>query len=279
MNRRNFTRSALIAGATFPLKSSLMAQTRGSKQQWYELRTYHFADDTQRQLTAAYLEQAYLPALNRAGCANIGVFTGQPSAAPPPASTPAQPAAASQPAAPPRTFVLVPFDSIDTFTSINEKLARDNAYAKAAEAYLAAPATAPAYQRIESSLFKAFAHMPVIEVPEKKPRLFELRRYESPTESAGQKKIEMFNAAGEIDIFKKVGARPVFFGEAFIGQDRPNLTYMLTFDDLADHDARWKAFGSDPEWKKISSQPEYSDARLISKITRIFLTPAPFSQI
>jgi len=261
MNRRNFARSALIAGAALPLKSSLMAQTRGSKQQWYEFRTYHFADDIQRQLTSAYLEQALIPALNRAGCTTIGVFFE------------------SQPEGIPHSYLLIPFDSIDAFTTINDKLARDSAYAKAGQSYLDAPATAPAYQRIESSLFKAFAHMPTIEVPEKKTRIFELRRYESPTESAGQKKIEMFNDAGEIDIFKKVGARPVFFGEALIGPNRPNLTYMLCFDDMAGHDTHWKAFGTDPEWKKISGQPEYSDARLISKITRTFLEPAPYSQV
>ncbi|HTI91944.1 MAG TPA: NIPSNAP family protein, partial [Puia sp.] len=105
------------------------------------------------------------------------------------------------------------------------------------------------------------------------------RCYESPTESAGQKKIGMFNDAGEIDIFKKVGARPVFFGETIIGERRPNLTYMLCFDNMEAHDTHWKAFGTDPEWKKISSMPEYSDALLISKITRTFLTPAGYSQI
>jgi hypothetical protein len=176
-------------------------------------------------------------------------------------------------------ILLIPFGSIGDFAGINGKLTRDSAYIAAAAPYLDAPAAAPAYQRIESGLLKAFAHMPVMEVPEKKPRLFELRRYESPTEAAGQKKIEMFNDAGEIDIFKKVGARPVFFGETLIGQYRPNLTYMLTFDDMADHDARWKAFGSDPDWKTVSKRPEYSDARLISKITRTFLTPAPYSQV
>jgi NIPSNAP len=121
--------------------------------------------------------------------------------------------------------------------------------------------------------------MPSIEVPEKKERLFELRCYESPTESAGQKKIEMFNTAGEIDIFKKAGARPVFFGETIIGDRRPNLTYMLCFDNMEAHDTHWKAFGSDPEWKKISTMPEYLDAKLISKITRTFLSPTGYSQV
>jgi len=143
-------------------------------------------------------------------------------------------------------------------------------------AYLAADPAHPAYDRIESSLLKAFSHMPQMEIPEKKDRLFELRCYESPSESAGQKKIEMFNDAGEIDIFKKIGARPVFFGETIIGLRRPNLTYMLCFDNMEGHDARWKAFGSDPEWKKISAIPEYSDAKLISKITRTFLSPTSY---
>jgi hypothetical protein len=262
MKRRHFVRNALITGAALPLKNNLMANTRGSKQQWYELRTYTFADDTQRQLTSSYLEKALLPALNRAGHANIGVF------------------AESQPeSVTAKTYLFIPFNSIEDFTTINEKLTRDNTYTQSATPYLDAPATAPPYQRIESSLLKAFAHMPQMDIPAQKPRLFELRRYESPTEDAGQKKIEMFNAAGEIDIFKKIGARPVFFGETLIGGYRPNLTYMLTFDDMADHDARWKAFGSDPDWQRIKSIPEYADARLISKITRTFLTPAPYSQI
>ena len=48
---------------------------------------------------------------------------------------------------------------------------------------------------------------------------------------------------------------------------------------MADHDARWKAFVADADWKIISKKPEYSDALLISKITRTYLTPAPFSQV
>jgi hypothetical protein len=262
MNRRHFVRSAALAGAALPLKDSIMDHTHAPRQQWYELRTYIFTDNAQRDGTSNYLEHAYLPALNRAGCANIGVFNES------------QPGSGT-----PRTYLLIPFNSIDEFAGLNDKLARDKTYLQSAAPYLDAPATAPAYQRIESNLLKAFAHMPQIDVPEKKPRIFELRCYESPSEAAGQKKIEMFNEAGEIDIFKKVGARPVFFGETVIGQRRPNLTYMLCFDDMAAHDARWKAFGSDPDWQRIKNIPEYADARIISKITRTFLDPTAFSQL
>jgi hypothetical protein len=92
-----------------------------------------------------------------------------------------------------------------------------------------------------------------LEVPPKSARIFELRQYQSASEAAGKKKIEMFNDQGEIDIFKRLGFKPVFWGETIIGPLRPNLTYMVTFDDLAAKDAHWKAFVDDAQWKKISS--------------------------
>jgi hypothetical protein len=291
MKRRNFVQAAMLSGAavashaaagsSLPLAHSAVKRepAANKRQQWYELRTYLFASVAQRQLTDSYLQQAYLPALNRAGIKDVGVFSEMEpqGAAAAPADPEPQAGAANQVMA--KMFLLIPFDSIESFSAINDRLAHDAAYLAAGEAYLAAPPSSPAYDRIDSSLLRAFAHMPQIDVPEKKERIFELRRYESPSESAGQKKIEMFNEAGEIDIFKKAGARPVFFGETMIGARRPNLTYMLCFDDMAAHDARWKAFGSDPEWKRISTMPEYLDAKLISKITRTFLTPVAYSQV
>jgi hypothetical protein len=232
-----------------------------NQQQWYELRTWHFSSDAQQRLTETYLQQAFLPALNRAGLHPIGVFN----------ETQAQGTA--------RLFLLIPYPGLTVFAGLDDKLAADTVYATAGESYLHAPAASPAYERIESFLLRAFHHMPGIEVPEKKQRLFELRCYESPSESAGQKKIAMFNDAGEIDIFKRIGARPVFFGETVIGERRPNLIYMLCFDNMDDHDARWKAFGSDADWQRLKGMDEYSDARLITRITRTFLTPAGYSQI
>ncbi len=121
--------------------------------------------------------------------------------------------------------------------------------------------------------------MPKMQVPEKKARIFELRRYEHASESAGKKKLEMFNDAGEIDIFKRLGFNPVFFGETLIGELRPNLIYMVTFDNMEAHDTNWKAFGTDSQWKEISAVPDYADAKLVSHITSTFLSPAECSQI
>lgn len=232
-----------------------------TQQQWYELRTYHFSNDMQQRSTETYLEQAYLPALNRAGIQPVGVF----------AESEAQGTA--------RLFLLTPFRDLAVFAGLERTLAKDTVYLKAGGSYLNAPPTSPAYERFDSFLLHAFRHMPGIEVPEKKDRLFELRCYESPSESAGQKKITMFNDAGEIEIFKRIGARPVFFGETIIGERQPNLIYMLCFDNMEGHDAKWKAFGSDPDWQRLKGMEEYSDAKLITRITRTFLTPTDYSQI
>jgi len=268
MKRRSFVKASLLTGTLTSILPQLSFSAPDKAQQkktvnpeFYELRVYTFKNDTQQKLVESYFREAAITALNRLGSKNIGVFTEQ------------------QPKEQAKLYAVIPFSSMDNFIKVADNLAKDAAYLKAGAAYLQAPATEPAYDRIESSFMRAFATMPKIELPDKKPRMFELRRYESHSEMAGKKKIEMFNSAGEIAIFKRVGLTPVFFGETIIGEMQPNLTYLLTFDDMAEHDRNWKVFGSDPEWKKISSMPEYADAKIVSRITRTFLNPTDFSQI
>lgn len=235
--------------------------SKNSGRDFYELRTYTLKNEAQQQLVEDYYKNAAIPALNRLGMRNIGVFTEL------------------RPNGQTKMYVLFPYKLWDDFLTVQEKLAGDAAYLENGAAYLNADAAAPAYERIESSILKAFSHFPKLEAPEPKPRIFELRRYEHATEGAGKKKLEMFNDAGEIDIFKRLGFNPVFFGETLIGQLRPNLIYMITFDNMEAHDSHWKSFGADPELKKISTIPDYADAKLVSRITSTMLTPAGYSQI
>ncbi|MDF2431463.1 MAG: hypothetical protein JWP44_1094 [Mucilaginibacter sp.] len=264
MKRRSFVKTSLLtaaAGAVIPQISTAAENSAKGGTQFYELRNYLLKNEPQQKLVEAYFKNAAIPALNRLGNKNIGVFTEL------------------KPAGQTNMYVLIPYNSWSDYITVQDKLAADKAYLEADEAYLNAPATAPAYDRIDSSLLKAFAHMPQLQSPQQKPRIFELRRYEHASESAGKKKLEMFNDAGEIDIFKRLGFNPVFFGETLIGGLRPNLIYMITFDNMEAHDSHWKAFGSDPEWKKLSSMPEYADSKLVSHITSIMLKPTEFSQI
>jgi hypothetical protein len=230
-------------------------------EEYYELRVYSLKDASQQSLVEDYLQNALIPALNRHTIKRAGVFTEL------------------KPQGQTKVFVLIPYVSASQIDRVQKLINGDKDYVTSAAAYLNAPAAAPAYERIESSLLKAFTHTVLSAAPERKPRIFELRQYQSASEAAGKKKIEMFTDQGEIDIFKRLGFNPVFWGETVIGPQRPNLTYMITFDDLAAKDTHWKAFGSDPQWKKISSVPEYADALLVSKITSTMLAPTAYSQI
>jgi hypothetical protein len=263
MKRRTFVKSSFLISALpaiFP-QTSMASVNKKNRQEFYELRVYTLKNETQEKLIESHFQNTAIPALNRLGSQHVGVFKEL------------------RPEGQTKIYVLIPFASLEDYLATQEKLAKDEKYTLAGAAYLNAPAKDPAYERIQSSLMKAFAHFPKLEVPENKPRIFELRRYESASEAASKKKIEMFNEKGEIDIFKRVGLTPVFFGETLIGEMRPNLTYMLAFDDMEEHDRNWKAFGADAQWQQIRAVPEYADSKIVSRITRTFLIPAACSQI
>ena len=264
MRRRSFVKTSLIStalGALFPRITMAEAKPKSSERDFYELRVYSLKDEKQQKLVEDYYKTAAIPALNRCGVRNIGVF------------------AELRPAGQTKIYVLIPYTSWDDYLTVADNLSNDAVYREQASFYLNAPAFEPAYERIESSILKAFSHFPKLENPGQNSRIFELRRYEHATEGAGKKKLEMFNDAGEIDIFKRLGFKPVFFGETLIGEACPNLIYMITFDSEEAKASHWKSFGSDTEWKKISAIPDYADAKLVSKITSTLLTPCGFSQI
>ncbi|WP_413667121.1 NIPSNAP family protein [Mucilaginibacter sp. Mucisp86] len=263
MKRRSFVKSTLLTGVTATVLPAMSKATEPAPKtaEYYELRVYSLKNVEQQKIVEDYWRDIAIPALNNLGVKHVGVFNE------------------FKPDAQTRLFVLIQFNSLNHFSTVTESFDSDTKLQTKGAAYLNAPAAAPAYERIESSLLKAFVHMPHLEAPENKTRIFELRQYQSATEAAGKKKIEMFNDEGEIDVFKRLGFKPVFWGETVIGPQRPNLTYMITFDDLEAKSAHWKAFGSDPEWKKISAVPEYADALLVSKITSTMLAPTIYSQI
>ena len=266
MERRSFLKTTVagscILGATTP---SAFAQQHGngghggSQRDYYELRTYTLKSKEQLEQVSAYLEKAAIPAMNRMGIETVGVFTEM------------------DPSDEPKLYVLIIYPSMrQLFSLFRGDLIKDEALQKDGATYLNTPADEPAYERIQSSLMAAFEHMPRVKIPEKKSRIFELRQYESHNETKAGKKIEMFNSA-EIDVFLKTGLIPVFFGEMLIGENIPNLTYMVTFDDMKDHDKDWKTFIDSPEWKELSGRKEYEDT--VSNITKTFLVPTSYSQI
>lgn len=267
MNRRRFivttAAAAAVTGLTSTLSPAMAADSsKNVKPEYYEWRTYLLKDTAQLELVERHWAKAAIPALNRLGIKSVGTFREQ------------------TPSETPKFYALIPYTSLEQFHSVNAKLLADAQYLKDGAEYLGADPKTPAYERIESTLMEAFAGMPKLEVPKRlgQPRMFVLRTYQNPNEPAGKKKIEMFDTA-EIDIFRRTGLTPVFFGETIIGADRPNLTYLLVFKDMADHDQSWNTFRTHPDWLKLKAIPEYADAKLVSKIVKTFLVPASGSQI
>ena len=258
MKRRDFLAAASIAPIA-GVSSLATAEAGEGTQQYFEFKQYHLNVGSKKNLVGNFLRKVGIPAMNRIGIGSVGVFNAMygPNS--------------------PTLYVLMVHKSLDTVVNSASMLMADDEYRKAGADFIDTPLSEPGYVRMESSLMLAFKGLPELVVPEKKPRIFELRTYESHSIKAAKKKIEMFNEGGEIKVFLKTGLQPVFFGETLIGPKIPNLTYMLVFDDLADRDAKWKVFGGDPEWKKLRSDPQYKDT--VSNITDIILRPTGYSQI
>jgi hypothetical protein len=135
---------------------------------------------------------------------------------------------------------------------------------------------------VEASLLRAFAGWPKLTPPAasatKGKRIFQLRTYESPSNADHVRKVEMFHS-GEFEIFKNAGFHMVFFGDTLVGSRMPNLTYMVSFADTEDMNAKWDVFRSDPAWKKLSTSPRYSSDQLVTNITNLLLSPLDCSQV
>ena len=95
-------------------------------------------------------------------------------------------------------------------------------------------------------------------------------------EDATRRKVDMFNQA-ELPLFDQVGLHPVIFGHALIGENQPNLTYMLVFDDMEERDQNWAKFVKHPDWNVMKEDPRWTGT--VSNIIRTFLVPSIYSQI
>lgn len=257
MNRRKFLASSALA-APVAYQAAFGADASRAPQ-YYELREYHLLYGSKQRELHDFLGEIAVPAFNRAGIEPVGAFGVM--------YGPNDPSA----------YLLLPHPTLESVETFRRRLAEDDAYTSAGAEMLKRPMADPAYVRYESSLMKAFDEMPTLETPvESEGRIFELRVYESHTDEAALRKIEMFNN-GEIPIFRDVGLHPVFFAETLIGDKLPNLTYMLVFESMAERDAAWARFIDHPDWKELSADPYYAET--VSTITDFILRPTGYSQI
>ena len=261
MTRSTFLKSTVaVAGIAGPLAEANAADAApGSAAEFFEIRKYTLKSPEKQAILETFLKDAAIPALNRIGVSHVGVFLPE------------------QPEPAPAVYVVLRHASPDSFAR-SSALLSDAALQQAGATYLDAPAEDAVYERVESWLTKGIEGMPAMSIPAKGSQVYQLRIYESHSEKAAKKKVEMFNI-GELAIFKNSGLNVVFFGETIVGPLMPNLTYMLAFSDMAAKDAALNTFRADPEWTKLKTTPGFTDKEIVSRITNIVLVPADCSQI
>jgi hypothetical protein len=265
LKRRTFLTASLATAALAAAREgAAQSPTASSAREYYQIRRYQLQAGPQTKIVESYFGDALIPALTRVGMGPIGAFKLD--------YGPETPA----------FYVLIPGRSVEALATLDLRLAQDATFLKAADAFWNAPAAAPAFLRVENSLLAAFEGWPQLTPPAtsatKSKRIFQLRTYESPSDAAHVRKVEMFHK-GEFEIFEKAGCHPVFFGDALIGSRLPQLTYMLSFANLAELEKSWAAFSADPDWKKLSSSPRYNYEAIVSNISNLVLSPLAASQI
>ncbi len=264
MDRRHFLTGTLAATAVAAARNVDAEAASGNMREFYQIRRYALRSGTQLKLTADYFSAALIPALVRMGMGPIGALRLDFGP-----ETPAY-------------YLLIPGPSSGNLAELDLHLREDEEFLRAAAPFWTAPATEPAFERVEVSMLAAFPGWPRLTPPFSGPakgkRIFQLRTYESPSDRDHVRKVEMFHS-GEFEIFKAAGFRPVFFGDTLVGPRMPNLTYMLAFTDMAELEAKWDVFRTDPAWKKLSADPRFAFEPIVDNITNLVLSPLDCSQI
>ena len=261
MQRRHF----ITASAAGGLSAGAASAAERPPNQYIEVR--HFQQRNSHALQPArlgeFLEKHHLPMTKRNDFGPVGYFN------------------VTMGADTPMLVMVLAHDSLADMEAKSARKAADKQWMRAADKI--GSAAEPPFVRMESSLLRAFDGMPKLETPSaptagKSPRVFDLRIYQAETFRDVREKVNMFNK-GEIDLFRKVGVNPVFFGQAIVGSKLPNLTYMVWYDDLTARQAAWGKFIASDEWKEMSGKPEWANEEIVSNITNIQMQALPFSGI
>ena len=97
-------------------------------------------------------------------------------------------------------------------------------------------------------------------VPNRLPAL--LKRFETAT----------------LKIWEKHGIRQAGFWTTVIGESSNDLTYLLAWESMAEREATWAAFISDPEWQAAKNASE-ADGPIVASVANQFLAPTAFSSV
>lgn len=210
-----------------------------------------------------YLADALVPTLGRLGCGPTGVFVtwvGQESLT--------------------RRVVITGGTDLALLADLDSHLDADDSYRAAADPFINADNDRPPFRRVHSTLLRAMSSLPRLhtrpDLVDNPNRLFELRRYFSPTLGSHTRKIDMF-VEGEAKLLDRTGLTGVMYASDLVGADLPCLTYLWCYEDLAAREAGEARWFADPDAHEFFSRERYKDAR--ATISNEILKRLPYSQV
>jgi hypothetical protein len=232
MNPMILERRQFLGGMSALLASSAAAEETGQKTRFYVMEQYLMEQGSQPGRIHDFFSKALVPALDKI---HKGPMIFLEAVAAPHS---------------PMVTAIYGVNSCEQIWSISKQLFENKDFSKAFDAWEEGEAP---YQSYTASLLEATGFSPEIVPPEKqpeKPRIFEMRTYHSPTMRQRKALDERFGGP-EIKIFHRSGIFPVFYTSTVFGPNKPNLTYLIPFENLAEREKAWSVFGADPEWVKV----------------------------
>ncbi len=79
-------------------------------------------------------------------------------------------------------------------------------------------------------------------------------------------------------IWERHGIRQAGFWTTLVGESSSDLTYLLTWESLAEREQKWTAFTTDPEWLAARADSE-KDGQIVLNVSNQLLAPTVFSVV
>jgi hypothetical protein len=81
-----------------------------------------------------------------------------------------------------------------------------------------------------------------------------------------------------VPLWQRLGVTIVGFWTTTVGVSHNQLVYMLAFESMAQREAIWKQFKSDPAWLEALAESE-QDGVLVKQISNSFMAPTAYSPL
>ena len=81
-----------------------------------------------------------------------------------------------------------------------------------------------------------------------------------------------------LKLWEKHGIKQAGFWTTAIGENNNDLHYLLAWESLAEREAKWHAFATDPEWLSAKAETE-KDGAIVASLSNRILQPTGFSSV